>query len=623
MAVIAPSFMHGPKKFGDPFFLPSTDTFPTGIKEGLDLCLYLYGKNSLYGAICNRVVSYFLTDIEFVEKGDKKQQRELTQLLTETLQIFSKMQEAGIEWAIYGQAYVRCVEPFDRWLIDDRNGEYRAVALDRFPEHLVKYNWETMTYTVPDLVAAAKLPQGKRKVGDLPTVDLEFRDKPSTAPDRFSIIFLDPRYIELDTPHQADTTEYIYRIPPDMDSRIKASKLHEINNTPRALLEAVAKSKDFRFRKGEVYHFKGPTPKGVSDSGWAFPEILRHYDSLYQLQVYRKADFAVAQDHLLPFRVFSPNFGGQALDTVMNTVMSQWRGEMQNMIKTRRKDPTAIHATPIDVKMQEFGGNGRQMVLHDVVEAYTDMLFDGLGFPRELYRGTLNVQQLPGAIRLFERHYEWLYVALDGMLKFVSRTVQRAFESKEMELRLKRPAMAYNAEFMQLRMQLAANREIPRADVYPDVGVGDPENAARRAIEEDQEIQRAAEELAATYKKEMEQGSMADIAMMAAEQGMQEGAAGGAPPGGGGGVGGGLDYAPNSGDDPSMVQQRAQEIAATWIQMHAEMPNSHRKEMQAAEAINPTLYAAAKDAMEKMRSGAASQGRAQTAQMLAGPPPEG
>jgi hypothetical protein len=620
MPVVAPSFMNGPKKFGDPFVLPATESFPSDVKASLDLCLYLYRMNRLYGAICNRIVSYFITGIEFVGKGDKEKQREFEKLMTETLRIFSKMQEAGIEWAIYGNAFFRCVEPFDRWLIDERDGKYRAIALETFPEHLVKYDWRTMRYNVPDLAAAAGLPQNERKIGNLPKVDLEFRDKPSTAPDRFSIIRLDPRYVELDSPHQADTTEYIYRIPPDMESRIKANKLHEINNTPRGLLEAVAKSKDFRFRRGEVYHFKGPTPTGVSDSGWAVPEVLMHYESLYQLQVYRKADFAVAQDFLLPFRVFSPNFGGNIGDVVMNTVMSRWKGEMQNMIKTRRKDPTAIHATPFDVNMREFGGQGRNMVLHEVVEAYTNALFDGLGFPRELFRGSINVDQLPNAVRMFERHYEWLYSALDGLLKFISRTVQRAFESEEMEVRLKRPAMAYNAEWMQLKMQMAANREIPRADVYPDVGIPDPENAARRAIEEDQEIQRGAEELAATYKKEMEQGSMADLAMMTAEQGMQQGGA--APPGGGGG-GGGLDYAPSSSDDPSTVQQRAQEIAATWIQMHAERPNSHRKEMQAAEAINPTLYAAAKDAMEKMRSGAASQGRAQTAQMLAGPPPGG
>jgi hypothetical protein len=261
------------------------------------------------------------------------------------------------------------------------------------------------------------------------------------------------------------------------------------------------------------------------------------------------------------------------------------------------------------------------MVLFDVVETYTNALFDGLGFPRDLFRGAINVEQLPNAIRMFERDYEWLYDELDGLLKFVGRTVQRAFESKEMEMRLKRPAMAYNAEWMQLRMQLAANREIPRKDVYPDIGVTDPEAANVRAIQEDQEIQRQAEEIAKNYEKERTQGSMADLAMAAAEQSMQQSVQGGAATGGAASGGAApLDYAVDSNADPTMVQQRAQEIAAQWLQMHSQQPNSHRKEMQRAEAINPTLYAAAKDAMEKMRGQAASQGRAQVGQMVGGQP---
>jgi len=575
--------------------------------------------NRTYGAVTNRIVSYFITDIDFPQRGDKDQQKKLATLLRETLNIFSKMQQAGQEWAIYGNGFIRVVEPFDRWLIDQRDGKYRAIALDKFPDHLVEYDWHKMTYKVPDLAAAADLPKEERKMSNLPKVELEFRDKPSSAPDRFSVIFLDPRYVELDTPHHADTTEYIYRIPPDMESRIKKNKLHEINNTPRGLLEAVSKSMDFRFRKGEVFHFKSPTATGISDSGWSVPEVLMHYDSLYQLQIYRKADFAVAQDFLLPFRVFTPSAGGAINDGIMNTMLAKWKQEMKNMIATRRKDPTAIHAIPLSAELQEYGGQGKAMVLHDVVDAYTESLFDGLGFPRELFRGSINVQQLPNSIRMFERHYEWLYAQLNGLLKFIARTVQRAFDSEEIEVRLARPAMAYNAEWMQLRMQLAANREIPRKDVYPDIGVGDPEEAAMQAIQEDQAIQRQAEEAAAAFEKERSQGSMADMAMAAAEQGMQQaqqggGGGGGAPAGGGGG----LDYSVDSNADPSMVQQRAQEIAMQWLQMHEQQPNSHRKEMQNAEAINPTLYAAAKEAMDTMRGQAASAGRQQVGQMIAG-----
>jgi hypothetical protein len=179
--------------------------------------------------------------------------------------------------------------------------------------------------------------------------------------------------------------------------------------------------------------------------------------------------------------------------------------------------------------------------------------------------------------------------------------------------------MAYNAEWMQLKLQMAANREIPRADVYGDMGINDPADAAVRAAMEDQEIQRRTNELAIKFEKEKTQGSMADIAMAAAEQAVpaQGGGAAGAPAAGGA-PGGGLDYAVDPGADPLQIQQRAQDIASQWLQMHAQQPNSHRKEMQNCEAINPTLYAAAKQAMEKLRSQAESQGRQSAGQ----PPPQ-
>jgi len=608
--------MKGPDKYGDPFMLPSTATFPSDIKSTLDLCLYLYRVNRLYGAICSRVVSYFVTDIEFEEAGDKDEQDKLKKCLTETIGIFSKMQQAGMEWAIYGNGFVRCVEPFDRWLWDTRDGQLKVYNLSMFPEHLVKYDWKAMTYNVPDMRAISKLEKGARTPDALrgaPTVDLGFRDKPSASPDRFSVIFLDPRYCELDKAHHSESVQYIYRIPPDMESRIKRGHLHEVNNTPRGLLAAVSQSKDFRFHGGEIFHFRAPSPTGVSDSGWAVPEILWNYDSLYQLQVYRKADFAVAQEFLHPMRFFTPSFGDKMGDSVMTTVMSKWHGTMKSAIAAHRKDPTSIQALPFEAKYQESGGNGKTMVMHDVVEVYLDTLFDGLGFPRELYRGALTVEAIPNAIRMFERHYDWMYQQLNGLLQFVSNTFQRSFNADTISVRLKRPAMAHNAEWMQLRMQLAANGEIPRGDVYPDVGINDPTSAAVRAAEEQQNIARDIGEISAAFEKEKAQGSMADVAMMSAEQSIA-----GAPEGGGGGGGGGLDYSVDSQADPTMIQQRAQEIAVEWQTMHEQQPNSHREEMRMAEATNSTLYAAAKQELEKLRSAGGAAGRNQATQVLAG-----
>lgn len=598
------------RKFGDPFILPSTESFPKDIKSTLDLCLYLYGMNRLYGAAINRMVTYFITEVEFTSAGNKEDQDKLKKMLVNTLTVFSKMQQAGTEWAIYGNCFVRCVEPFDRWLVDSRDGRYNVIALSAYPPHSVKYNWERMTYTVPDLNAYRTMPKGT-SLSDLPTVELEFVDRPAPATDRVSIVFLDPRYVTLDKAHHSDSIQYVYTIPPTMESRIKSNVLHEINNTPRSLLEAVRYNKDFRFHRGEIYHFKAPTPTGLSDSGWGCPEILLHYHSLYQLQVYRKADFAIAQDYLHPFRWFTPSFGDNIGESVLSLLMSQWRSEMKNMISARRKDATSIHALPFPAKYEEVGGNGKQYATYDLIDVHIEALFDGLGLPRELFRGTLTAEQTPTALRMFERTFEWLYQALSGMLQFIAKTVQRFMDIHEADVTLKRPSTAYSSEVLALKLQLAANRELPRSDVYPDLGISDPANAIVRAAEEDQDVQRQTNELAIKFDKEKSQGSMADVAMLAAEQGVQ-GGGGGAPAGGAaqpGQPGQQLDYAVDTGSDPLQIQSRAEDIARQWLQMHVSQPNSHVKEMKRCEAINPTLYAAAKQAMEKLRSQGESAGR--------------
>jgi hypothetical protein len=497
-----------------------------------------------------------------------------------------------------------------------------GIALSTFPEELVQYNYKDLTYTVPDLMAAKKRRHARRQLDKLPKVTLEFKDLPAPAPERFDVTFLDPRYVTLDKPHTSDEVDVIYSIPPDMEARVKQGVHHEVSRTSKGLLRAIANGKDYKFNAGEVFHFKEPTPTGVSDSGWGVPNILWHYDTLHQIQVYRKADAAVATDYMQPFRVFSPELGSNATDASVRVVMANWRREIANMISNRRKDKYAIHALPFPARFDEHGGNGKQYVMHELIEAHVAMLFDGLGFPQELYHGSINIEQMPTAIKMFERQYEWLYHGLNGMLKFVAAKLQAVMDSDELDVYLRRPAIAHNVEAMQLRMQMAANGEIPRDEVYREIGIPDAVEAAGQRMDEDQSIQRMQQEKAVKFEREQTSGSMADITMQAAEQGAApNGAAGGAPAGAGGAPGSPPDFAVHPGDDPLRINERANQIATQWIQMHAAQPDSHIAQMRQCEAINPTLHAAAKQAMEKMRSQAGSEGRKSVASMVGAPAP--
>jgi hypothetical protein len=510
-------------------------------------------------------------------------------------------------------------------LVDNRRG-YRLVALSSYNMDDVRYDWQTMKYEVPDLEAAAAMsPPERRKGGKknkrtgVPKVWLDFEDLPSAAPDRFDVTFLDPRYVTLDKAHFSDAMQYIYTIPPEVVARVRTNQHHEISNTSKGVLRAISQDCDYRYHSGEVFHFKAPTPTGVSDSGWGFPNVLWHYDSLYQIQVYRKADQAVALDMMTPFTLISPELGSVPTGPAQQLVLAQFRGQVEAMIANRRKDKFAIHALPFPVNFQQLGGNGKQFAMHELVSLHSDALFDGLGYPQELFRGSLRVEQIPTALKLFERTYEWLYQCVLGAVRFIAVKVQTAMDLSAIEVSIKRPALAHSVEARQLLMQLAANGEIPREVVYTELGIPDVVEAVRKRILEEQGIQRITSEMGAKFEKEKTTGSMADITMMAAEQGGGAAPPPGGPPPAGAPAGGGLDYSVDPSADPLNIQERAQAIATSWLELHSQQPNSHKKEMAKCEAVNPTLHAAAKQAMEKMRSQGASAGRANVLSMI-GPP---
>lgn len=610
----------GPRsaKFSDPFMLPSSESFPDDVRDSLNLCLYLARQNPLYGAVVRRVASYFVTGIGFGKDSalDAEESSKYKKVLEDQLRVFEVMLQAGDEWGIYGQAFVRCIPAWDRYLIDTRNGKYTATPLSMYPREHTVYNYKDLTFTVPDIRATR---DAKSSWGTLPKVTLKFRDKASSDMTRFAINFLDPRYVRMDKAHFNDHTEYIYRVPPDTTGRIRSGEYNEVVNTPEGFLRAVAEDMDFRFHRGDIFHFRPPGITGVSETGWAVPNILWQYEALYQMQVYRKSDQAVARDFMQPFRIFTP--GGEMNSDAAAAQLDArlWKLEMARVIKNRRKDETSIHAMPYKVDYNEYGGNGKQYVNYELVELWTNTFFDGMGFPQELYRGSIAVDQLPNAIRMFERSYEWMFQAMQGLLLFISDKACDVLEYDNVAIHLKRPTVAVNAEHMALKMQLVANRETPRDSLFNELGLGSPVDEADAAMSEDHAISRAAIERSEEFERETTIGSLAEAAQNLTNL-SQPGAAGpgGAPPGPGGASGGGLDYTPNVADDPQAIDQRATEIAMQWQQMHEEAPNSHRSEMRMAEATNPTLYAVAVKKLDQIRAEGASAGRAQSSQIAGG-----
>ena len=569
-------------KFSDPFLLPSNSYVPESLEQALDFCQFLYYLNPQYRRASERVISHFITRIGFEGKdGDANERKDLEAYLRDELDLFGALGSMGGEWASVGNGFWRINFPFDRMLVDRRSGTTREYSLSMFGSSAT-FSLQEMEYTVPDPLDTST------------RVSLPFRDRKSMDATRIRLCPLAARQVTLRHSFIGGTTEYIYRFEKDFENQIRQGRLHQVNKTPLVMLKAIRDNQDFLFFEGEVFHFKAPSLSGISNNGWGVPETLLNYRSIHQLQVYRKIDEQVGLDYMIPFRLFSPSDvdleggHGALLDA------GEWTYHIRELIRARRSDPSKIHAFPFPVQYQEFGANGKSLTPKDLVEFQTNDMLDGMGYPAELFRGSLNVQQIPTALRLFENSFHFIHRGFDRFARWVVFRIQDYLGREQMGVSLELPSIADDLEERNVYMQLAAGGELSRATAYRNYSVQDPVQEVKKRIQEDIEIEKMRAKLNEDFEREMTMGSAEDIA----NSQMQ----GGAP-------GGGASVTP-----VDSLMQEAEKLAVDLLKIPDDGMRS--KELRAIQATRPELHAAVKQKMEELRASGASEGRKQVAGML-------
>ena len=75
-------------------------------------------------------MSHFITDIQFTgDQGDNKEKQDLKEYLIQQMDLLEVLQQMGMEYFIYGNAFAMVYFPFNRYLVDRRNGKYREYSV--------------------------------------------------------------------------------------------------------------------------------------------------------------------------------------------------------------------------------------------------------------------------------------------------------------------------------------------------------------------------------------------------------------------------------------------------------------------------------------------------------------
>lgn len=621
------------ERFPDPFCDIASLSMPESIQTALRWTEYVMNANGPYRQAVDRVVSYFITDVEVGDTGEntigREEKEKFRVFLEDTISIKNVLHSVAMDYMTYGNSFTSLLVPFRRYLSCKKCG--LEMPLDRV------YNAPQCEFKWQDFKFHAKCPKC-HYVGEWRHIDRRSGDA-----DKINIKRWSPHEMDILWDPYTNECSYVWKIPQDYRALIKAGHLHHLERASWEVIQAIKNEQNLMFDKGVIYHLKEDALSGMRNRGWGISRILTNFRQAWYVQILHRYNEAIALDYVIPFRVITPMPRGgdaQSSDPVHTINLSSFSSRVSAMLRARRTDPARWNVLPFPVQYQALGGDATQLAPKDLMDQALDTLLKCIGMPVELFNGTLTFQAAPAALRLFEANWSHLPHNLNRFLTDLSNNIARVMSWEPVGVKLQRVTHADDLNRQMAKLQLMQGQQISKTTGLKSVGL-DYEEETKRMLEEERIYAEEQERM----QKEMEQSQqMKDLSQspdmmsgagntgasatgMPPPQGGDPAAAGGAPPAPAGGPPApgqptAVDQflmqrqnAPNIPRTPEDMQQQAQLVANQLLSMPEPQKDSELIKLKRGDA---TMHALVTSIIDDIRQQARSQGGAMVMQQQFG-----
>ena len=518
------------ERFPDPFCDIASLSMPESIQTALRWCEYILNANGVYRQAIDRVVSYFITDVEINDIGEKtvgqEEKEKFRIFLEDTLSIKNVLHTVALDYLTYGNSFTSLLVPFRRYLSCKNCG--LEMPLEKvYNSGQCAFKWQDFDFyaTCPNCKYSGRWSHTDRRSGD---------DKQITVK-RWS-----PHEIDIIWDPYTHDTQYIWKIPDDYRNLIKQGHLHYLKNASWEIIQAVKNGQNLLFDPGVIYHCREDALAGMRNRGWGVSRVLTNFRQAWYVQVLMRYNEAIVLDYVVPFRVVTPApRGGDAQSGVpVHTInLASFTSRVQQMLRARRVYPARWNVLPFPVNYQALGGDASQLAPKDLIDQGLDTLLKCIGMPVELFNGTLTLQAAPAALRLFEANWAHLPHTLNRFLSHLVENVSRALSWEPVAAKLTRVTHADDLNRQMAKLQLMQAGMVSKTTGLKSVGL-DFEEETKRTLEEEKiyadeqsRMQRQMEQAAQMQAMSQPADMMAGVGNTGAgATGMPQGAPGTAPP---------------------------------------------------------------------------------------------
>lgn len=448
-----------PMTYPSPFFDISKFYLPPTVKELFKWCRYYYKTSELIHPVIYKMAEYPVTDLVFEpedEEGGANQGGErLEQILQEDFAIKSLLIEIGLDYFTYGNAFVSIYFPFKRFLVCKSCKEKNQ--FEDFKEYGPKGDLKFQKFEFKGICP---------KCGS--NTNFEVEDVPVKQLRKINLVRIPPDQIDIEHHGITGISHYYYNISGKDRRRVLEGNYETLKTLPWLFIQAVKEKKKVKLNPSSFYHFKRADISD-GDDGWGMPLVLPVMRNMFYLNVLRKAQEAIAFEHLVPLRILFPTDNQGAAAPHIHTGLGDWKNNVERAIRMWKQDPNYIPVMPIPLGFQQIGGDGKMLLLTQEIRQVQESIVNGMTVPQEFVFGGLSWSGSSISLRMLENHFLVYRQDLLKFLDFVSKKISSFLDIKPRKIKMQEFKMADDIQRKQLFMQLNSLAKISDSTMLKEI----------------------------------------------------------------------------------------------------------------------------------------------------------
>lgn len=377
----------------NPFYTIANQFVPRNLHDVIKWARFIFTQSPTLTEVIRKYATYPITEIEYTSNSGKNASEiEKYKALEKSIKLPKFLADSGVNFYTIGNDFISIYFPIIRTLVCPSCGHHTEIR-----SALKTYGIKFHNFKFKGKCPKCDVASNNFKVVDTKSMDVS----------GINLIRWPAETITINHNQITGESEYWYSIPNSVRRKIMAGDPNFIATVPWEIIQAVERKQSFLFSPGSIYQMKNLEFGGILE-GYGLPPIISMYSSVFHIAILKRANEAIATEHMTPLRVIYPNQGTGAGDPISMMSMSSFVGRMESAFQKFKTDPNHLIVAPIPVGYQAIGGQGRAMLVTQELQAEEESMLLGMGVSRELLSGTTNWTSSTVGLRLLENTmYSW------------------------------------------------------------------------------------------------------------------------------------------------------------------------------------------------------------------------